>query len=319
MSRVFALIAIFALFSVLTTGEISAAPLEADFSLLSDQPLFSAEVDTFLGQKDRRHGGGGRVWSNLYYGDSTIKPRNEDKIDPVFYGVQLGFDLAGRHGVYSTFFANVNQSKTKIGGEDYSTVDNYLLGYGKFFYLSGCHIVFTGSLGYDSYKVTDTNTYKGDGLQANLFSEFGLNFPFGQWRFKPFYALQYDFLYHGNIRYALDVIEKDWNGHGVNQLFGLRVTWKVLEKLELQGRSTWIHEMLDKPPPFYRVRFSPMHGINTPAMMYHRGKTGRDWAWLGLGAKLEGAFNIYLFADYDILFNERHITHLASVGLCLGW
>ena len=97
------------------------------------------------------------------------------------------------------------------------------------------------------------------------------------------------------------------------------MTWKTWDKLELQGRTVWVHEMLDSPPSFYRVRFSPVHGTNTPAMVYHRGNTGRDWAWLGLGGKLEGAFNIYLFLDYDILLNERQVTHLGSVGLCLGW
>jgi len=318
MRPIFVFFTVFTLFSVLSAREISAMPPEAELVLLPDRPMFSADVDIFLGQKTRRRTGGGRVWANLYYGWTTLKPKEQDKIQPLFYGAQVGFDIVKGRTNYSTFFANVNQSKTKFD-DNTSTIDDYLIGYGKFIYLSGCHYGFAGSIGYDRYEIASSDTYKGDGLQANLFCEFGVDFPFGKWGFKPFYALQYDFLYHGKIKYALDVAEKDWNGHGVNQLSGLRVTWKALEKLEFQGRAVWVHEMLDHPPPFYRVRFSPVHGTNTPAMLYYRGNTGRDWAWLGFGGKLEGAFNVYLFADYDLLINERHATHLGSVGLCLGW
>jgi uncharacterized protein with beta-barrel porin domain len=53
--------------------------------------------------------------------------------------------------------------------------------------------------------------------------------------------------------------------------------------------------------------------------MFYDGNTGRDYAWLGLGARLECALNVYLFLDYDALLNQRHITHLGSVGFLLGW
>jgi len=322
MRHIFTFIAVFALFSVLMTDNTSAVPLESDdweldCSLLSDRPIFSTDVDLFLGQYKRRRSGGGRVWTNLYYGDTTLKPKEMGKIHPNFYGFQLGFDVAKSHGVYSTFFANANQSKTKFDGAD-SKIDNYLLGYGKFIYLSMCHFIFTGSLGYDRYEVSTDKTALGDGLQTNFFGEFGLDFLFGKWGIKPFYALQYDFLYHGNIGHS-PVVVNDWNGHGLNQLFGLRLSWKVTDMLELQSRTVWVHEMLDNPPPFFHSRFSPVSGTNSPAIMFYEGKTGRDWAWLGIGGKFEGVYNIYLFFDYDALFNERHITHLGSIGLCLGW
>ena len=310
MIRIFSFIAILAWTA---DGFCTGVPAK-----LPVQPMFSVDVDTFLGQNTRRRSGGGRVWTNLYYGGTTLKPKQEDKIHPTLYGVQLGLDVQKAHGVYSTCFFNFNQSKTRFDGNP-STIDNYLLGYGKFWYLQRCHFVFTGSIGYDQHKISNAGTYQGDGLQANLFSEYGLNIPLGRWGFKPFYALHYDFLYQGKIGSGGDVLKSEWNGHGLNQLFGLRINWQAKEKLTFQGRAVWLHEMLDHPPPFYHVRFSPTHGINTPAIMHYRGNTGRDWAWLGIGGKLEGAFNVYLFFDYDLLLNERHITHLASFGLCLGW
>ena len=297
-------ITVFVLLAVFTTGNALAVP------------LFSVDTDIYLGQKYRRnsYGGGGRVWGNAYFGDTTLRPVAEEKLRPHFIGMQLGFDVAKTPGVYSSYSLNVNQSKIKFAG-DSSTIDNFLLGYGKFVYLSMCHFTFTGSVGYDRYEISSGRTNKGDGLQTNFFGEFGFHFPLGKWSMKPFYALQYDFLYHGNVGDSI----RDWNGHGLNQLMGMRLTWKATEILELQSRATWVHEMLDNPPPFYHARFSPVHGTTTPAILYYGGNTGRDWAWLGLGAKFECISDIYLYFDYDVLLNERHVTHLGSAGLCFNW
>ncbi|MCL2710170.1 MAG: autotransporter outer membrane beta-barrel domain-containing protein [Planctomycetaceae bacterium] len=323
MRHVFAFIVV-TLLCVLAADAVLAAPPEppeykADFSLLPNQPIFSADLDLYLGQKRRRTSGSGRVWANAYYGGSTLKPKEGGKILPNLYGLQLGCDVAHAYDVFSTFFLNINESKIKFrspNGSVSSTVDNYLLGYGKFCYFSLCHFAFNGSIGYDRYEIR--KGYTGDGLQMNLFGEFGLDFDFDSWAIKPFYALQYDFLYHGNIGKSSASI-KDWNGHGFQQLFGVRVNWKPVQNLVLQSRVTWVHEFLVNPPPFYHARFSQFHGIQTPAIMFHHGNTGRDWAWLGFGAKLEPVYDVYLFLDYDLLLNGRHVTHLGSLGLCLGW
>jgi len=316
---------VFALFSVLTASGLCAAPLDtrgllaAPFPALGESPpgffSASADVDLYLGQRARRHSGGGRVWTNLYYGDTRLKPKDGDKMNPSFYGIQLGFDTKKTHGVHSTCFLNVNQSKTDFSGGS-STIDNYLIGYGRHVYLSMCHFSYIGSIGYDRYDITGGGT--GDGLQVNLFGEFGLDFNLGRWVIKPFYALQYDFLYHGNIG-GSPVVVSDWNAHSLQQLFGMRLIWGATHSLELQSRAVWVHEFLDNPPPFYHARFSPMQGVHTPAIMFYEGNTGRDWAWLGIGAKWECAYNVYLFFDYDVLLNERHTSHIGSVGFQLGW
>ena len=319
MRPIVSVTAVFALVSVLLAVNTPAAPLawednKTAFSSSPDRPIFSSDMDIYLGQR-RRFGDNGRIWSNAYYGGTTIKPSGGGKIRPNFYGLQLGIDRAKLLG-YSTFFLNVNQSKINFGS-DSSKIDNYLLGYGKYVYLKGCHFALMGSVGYDRYEISSGKTHTGDGLQSNFFGEFGLDVPFGSWKIKPFYALQYDFLYHGDIGEPSAVLVKDWNDHGVEQLCGLRLNWQVTELLELQSRAVWVHEMLDNPPPFYHARFSPVLGINTPAIMYYGGSTGRDWAWLGIGGKLELIFKAYF--DYDVLFNERHITHIGSLGLCFVW
>jgi len=311
MRCVVAFISVVALFSF-TADSVSATPLEWEDRAL-EQSVLSGDVDVFLGQLTRRRSGGGRVWTNAYYGDTRLTPKGEAKIKPHFYGLQLGLDLARRGGVSSTCFFNINQSKTRFSGGN-STIDNYLVGYGKSLYLSMCHFAFIGSIGYDRYAISKDGTNRGNGLQTNFFGEFGLNVPLGKWAIKPFYALQYSFLYHGTIGER-----RDWNGHGLNQLFGWRLNWTPTHMLELQSRVVWVHEMLAKPPPFYHARFSPVHGIHTPAIMFYEGNTGRNWVWLGIGGRLECAHNVYLFCDYDVLLNERHVTHIGSVGVLLGW
>ena len=270
---------------------------------------FSADTEFFLGQKRV----GGRIWTNFYYGDTTLKPKEGYKFNPNFDGFQAGFDLPMLSG-YSTYFFNINQSKIKLAPGVSSGIDNYLLGYGRFTQLGLCLFTFTGSIAYDRYEISTAGKHNGNGLQTNFFGEYGLDFKLGKWGFTPFYAMQYDFLYHGNI----GTVIKDDNDHGLNQLFGLRVNWKAPALLELQTRLVWVHEMLDHPPPFYRARFSPVHGTSTPAIMYYGGNTGRDWAWLGIGGMFDVSI-LKMYADYDVLLNERHVTHLASFGLCLGW
>jgi len=326
MTRLFLIITVFALYAVMTASIVQAAPLESGtkepetqrsaVAGYGTQPLFATDIDLFLGQKKRRRTGGGRIWTNFYYGDTTLKPKEGGKIQPNLFGLQLGLDFTKPTG-YSTFFFNINQSEIKFAPGVSSNIDNYLLGYGKFSQWGLCLFTFTGSIAYDRYEVSAGKKNEGDGLQTNFFGELGLDFKLGKWGFMPFYALHYDFLYHGNIGNS-PVLIKDENAHGLNQLAGLRVNWKVFSMLELQGRTVWVHEMLDNPPPFYRARFSPVHGTSTPAIMFFGGDTGRDWAWLGIGGKVEVG-SLCLFCDYDALLNERHVTHLGSLGLCLGW
>jgi outer membrane autotransporter protein len=306
-----------------SSEQFSPQFLDRSCDQLFDPRFFSADVDCYLGQKRRQRGSGGRVWTNLCYGNTTLEPKGANvKIKPELYGLQIGLDVVQSHGVYNTFFGNFNQSKIKYPDKTNAKAENYLFGFGKYIYLNGCHFGGAGSLGYDKYEIRNTLyqvNAKGDGLQCNFFGEFGLDFILGKWGIKPFYALQYDFLYHGRIGEAAAPVQRDWNGHGLSQLLGIRFNWKLFESFELQSRLTWIHEMLDNPPVYYHARFSAVQGTNSPAVLFYEGNTGRDWAWIGFGLKLESVYNVFLFLDYDLMINARHTTHLGNLGLCFGW
>jgi hypothetical protein len=314
----FAVSALFAAGLVLppvSASELVPLTQEPQTPFFSVDTDFTSIRDLYRGQKFRRSGSSGRIWTNIYYDMTTLKPKDAGvKFKPDAEGIQFGLDFQ-HGGMYSTLFGNVQSSDFSVlGGK--SKAKNYLFGYGKFFYLSGCHFGGNASIGYDEYKITARGiSGSGDGLQANLFGEYGIDLIFGQWGFKPFYDLQYDFLYHGRIpNYA-----SDWNGHSLNHSFGMRLNWKATEFFELQFRTAWVHEFLGNPPPFYQGRFSAVHGTATPNTLFYGGNIGRDWAWLGCGIKLECLYSMYVFLDYDGMFNARQTSHLFNAGLCLSW
>jgi len=286
-----------------------------------DRPMFGEDVEFYLGQRRKRSGGSGRVWTNIYLASGVLHPQTEtNKYRPDIFGLQVGFDVVRSQLAYFSLFYNYNRSKGGLDGLFSSAIDNHFFGGGYFLYLSGCHFGLMAGIGYDQYKVhNDIGSGKGDGVQTNLFSEFGIDFPIGTWAIKPFIALQHEFLYHGRIGETANIIQSDWNVHGLDALIGLRINWKPLENLEFQARSTWIHQLLDRSPPFYVARFSAVHGTATPVIFHYQGDTGRDWAWLGLGLKFEFFYNAFLFFDYDVMVNKRLTSHLGNIGICFGW
>ncbi len=286
-----------------------------------DRALYGQDVEFYLGQRRQRNGSGGRVWTNIYFSTAVLHPKTKtNKIRPDIFGIQIGFDVVRSQTSYFSIYYNYNRTKEGLSDLMSSNIDNHFFGAGYFLYLSGCHFGLQGGLGYDQYKAkNDFGDGKGNGMQTNLFTEFGVDFPIGKWAIKPFCALQHDFVYHGRIGEAPNIIQSDWNVHGLNSLIGLRINWKPLENLEFQFRTTWIHELLDNPPPFYIARFSAVHGTSTPAIFHYQGNSGRDFAWLGIGMKWEFYYNAFLFIDYDAMVNKHLTSHLGNIGLCLGW
>ncbi|GHT27479.1 hypothetical protein FACS18942_06880 [Planctomycetales bacterium] len=296
-------------------------PSTDDFRITPNGVHFQTDTDLFLGQKQRRRGSGGRFWTNLYYGATTLKPKDTVRIKPDEYGVQFGFDVVQTHGIYSTFLGNFQRSSVKIQDTAKSTAETYTIGYGKFAYLRGCHFGGLGTISYDKYKISRSTVGSngdGKGVQTNIFGEFGIDFVLPRFAIKPFYALQYDFLYHGRIGEKGSEFQDDWNGDGLTQLFGSKFNIGISDSIELQIRTTWVHELLD-PQPFFNARFGPVQGTMTPAIFYYNGYTGRDWAWLGASFKWEICYNVFLFLDYDATINKYHTTNFGNIGLCLGW
>ncbi|MDR2761097.1 MAG: autotransporter outer membrane beta-barrel domain-containing protein [Planctomycetaceae bacterium] len=283
----------------------------------------AADLEMFLAQSYRNRGG--CLWSNLYYANTTLKPKNSGiKIKPDNFGIQVGVDVLTDHEVYSSFFANVNESKVKFSNLSKSTNDNFLFGYGKIYHWQVAHIGWGAYVGYDQYKISAAGeSFSGNGFQSRLDGEIGLSFISKRWDVKPFYALQYNFLYHGNIESSnKNVIVSDWNGHGLTQFLGIRLNCKLFDNLLLlQSRATWVHELLDHPSPFYSSHFSSVKGkgASTPSVLFFDGNIGRDWAWVGFGLKWSFLPQRSLFLDYDAAINERRVTHLVNLGLCLGW
>jgi hypothetical protein len=292
---------------------------DVDFCGELEQTAYS---ETFLAQSKR--GRGGCLWGNFYYSNTTLKPKNSGiKIKPEDFGIQVGLDVLTDHEVYSMFMVNANESRTKINNATNSRIENFVFGYGKVYHWQVAHVGWGASIGYDQYRISMLGQkFSGNGLQSRLDGEFGLSFIFKKWEVKPFYALQYNFLYHGEIDSSQGIVQSDWNGHGLTQFLGIRLNWKPLENsLLFQSRVTWVHELLNNPPPFYSSHFSSIKGkgASTPSIFFFDGNTGRDWLWVGFGIKWSFLYQRSLFVDYDALINGRQVSHLVNLGLCLGW
>ncbi|MDR2172267.1 MAG: autotransporter outer membrane beta-barrel domain-containing protein [Planctomycetaceae bacterium] len=294
--------------------------IDIDIVKQPDQNVLSPDI--YLAQAWR---GGGCLWSNLYYSNTELKPKDVGiKIKPDNFGIQIGLDVLTDHEVYSTFLINANESKTQYGNLLKSKIDNFIFGYGKVYHWQVAHFGWGVNIGYDQYRITAAGKkFSGNGLQSRFDGEFGLSFIFRKWEVKPFYAIQYNFLYHGEIDSANDyVLQGDWNGHGLTQFIGIRLNWKPIDGVLLfQSRATWVHEMLNNPPPFYSSHFSSIKGkgASTPSVFFFDGNIGRDYAWLGVGLKWSFLYQRSLFVDYDVAINDRRATHLINLGLCLGW
>lgn len=281
-----------------------------------DGLFFAPDSDLYLG----RNRSSGRVWSNLYFGAGKLEPKQVDyDVKPSLFGVQLGFDVVDVNDKYSTFFFNYTRSSTKFGGEAKSIIENYSFGYGKYQFWKFCHLGGVASISYDKYGLRADERGSGKGMQTNFYGEFGIDISLGQFAIKPFYALQYDFLYHGRIGNKKDPILSDQHEHSLPQLFGVKFNWKAHETAEFKFRTVWVHELLDEIPSMFHARFSPVQGTMTPAVFFYEGKNGRDWAWLGLTLQWNPNYSLYVFFDYDVMLNEYHMMHIGNLGLCLSW
>lgn len=267
----------------------------------------------------------GRFWTNFFYSGSSLKPKGEGrKIKPDLYGFQLGLDIPRSASICSIYFLNIGRSNTDFEKDARSKIGHYQLGFGKRIdWGRRAYVGYTGSLTYDDYKIRDrlsNRQYSGDGVQANLSGEAALCWNGAEWSFRPFYALQYDFLYHGRLGKAGSAILGDSNDHSLQQYMGLRFTKNFQHTIDWQIRASWVHQMLKHTPPFTSSRFSSISGtsVPTPAVPFFDGNIGRDWAWLGTGVCFD-FYNWYLFLDYDLMINGRQNSHVASLFICLTW
>ncbi len=292
-----------------------------------DTSLLGKKIDVefgpgpvFRGQKTDN----GRLWTSFYYSGSALEPKDADvKIRPDLYGFQLGLDIPKTKTVCSNYFMNIGRSNTDFDSDARSKVNHYQFGFGKRIDWGMGYIGYTSSLTYDDYKIRDrisNKQHSGDGLQANISGEAALCWGGDTWKFRPFYGLQYDFLYHGRLGKAGSAFMSDSNDHSLQQFIGLRFTKSFFYSIDWQLRASWVHQMLGHTPPFFSTRFSSISatGVPTPAVPFFGGDVGRDWAWLGTGVQFD-FHHWYLFFDYDLLVNGRQNSHIASMLICLTW
>jgi len=262
-----------------------------------------------------------RIWGAGYYDMTKIEPEDFAPMDSDMFGLMGGLELKRRSGSVLGVYYHYASEETKWEPNLLDLIDgdakHHIIGLTFRKPLPLSHILLNVNGGLDQYglRFDSDEALKPKGYQANVYPEFGLNIPIGKMiGLKPYLAVHYHYLHHDDISTYWD--KADY--HGLNNLLGLRTNLALGNIFQLQGRASWVHEYLKESPTSLSY-FSSLPGHFTPIRCNFEGDTARDWAWLGVGARLSFGHNLRLFADYDLTLNARQTSHTISCCLCLGW
>ena len=262
--------------------------------------------------------GGLRIWGGAYYDNTKIEPEQFVPMTSDMTGLMAGLEFKRKGGSIFGLYYHYAGEDTKwdldiINGK----VKHNLVGLTFHKPMRLCHFLMNLNGGLDDYRLNFPigDEIKPKGYQANFYPQFGFDIPLGKMiGLKPYVALHYHYLHHDEIAPIGPLEKADY--HGLNNLLGMR-TNLVLSVITLQARASWVHEYMETTPTSQSY-FSSLPGQFTPIRCNFVGSTARDWAWLGVGAKL-GYGGFRLFADYDLTLNARQTSHTISACLCFGW
>ncbi len=311
---------------------------------------------TILGQhrKSRKQRGGGALWVDFYMADTAIEDARDIpdyclRTKPDMWGAQIGYDLKLGPGGTSRFgvFYNYNSTYMKWGVDwapnpivnwERWLANNHLVGLMYTDYGALTHVIVRGSVGYDSYDLALPGTgpenpdtgdrypdlnYDGDGMQANLYTEFGLDFVLDDqtWAIKPYLAFDYNYLYIDNMEdgfYGFTTSKEVHNAF--KSILGIRVNKTFGRFIEIQGRFAWIQQLLQEDAPISNLYFSNINGTMTPTQYLSNTIQGRSFAWIGASSKFYvGRTGMRVILDYDLMLNACNLSHIGNVGLLFTW
>lgn len=288
----------------------------------------------------RRERGGGLISVSTYIADTVVDDaRYSDlKIKPDLWGVRIGYDLKlGRGGMsWLGLYYNYNNTYTKWGDiNDWGRrflVTNHLVGlcYTTFTGLS--HLQFNLSVGYDDYDQNgiwgqdeDKNpvllpSFTAEGMQVNFYGEFGIDLVLSDWAIKPFFGMEYNYLYIDDFSYASwTLTDGEENAHAFKSVLGIRVNKRFGHYVELQGRAAWVQQLLEDNAPIYTLNYSMVQGYTTPTQYLYDARQGRSFAWIGATVKFYPTDLMRIFLDYDLTLNACNVSHMGHLGLILKW
>ncbi|MGL6197182.1 MAG: autotransporter outer membrane beta-barrel domain-containing protein [Thermoguttaceae bacterium] len=310
-------------------GFASGKTANVNLDNFSDQPIFRGK------SLMPKNSAGFRIWGDFYYDWTDISPKDVPGVKADELGGIFGLDIKKRNGSVFGLFYHYGSNDMKWNSDLFKLDDSltgkttnhqFGLSFNKPLPLS--HFLVIASGGFDKYGfkylesgASNEINLDTDGIQANVYGEFGLDIPIKSFGIKPFWGLHYHFLKYDEVG-AGTSFANSFHGddyHGLNNLLGVRLSMKMFNGfLTTQFRGTWVHEYLETSPT-YQSYFSSIPTLYSPVRWNVEGDTARDWAWIGAGVKLNFGKVLLLFADYDLMINERQTSHVASLSLCLGW
>ncbi len=260
-----------------------------------------------------------QIWGDFYVGKGEIEPKESGlSLDNELDGAQIGLNWGLGSGMLATAYYNYSRSELSNEGVFANEAQTHLGGLGLRYNTGGFYFSLLGTAGLDDYELTadgsgDALGY--DGWQAGGSFETGYYMRTGGlFTLKPFGNIQYSYVKaDGADLNARTLKEEDFKADALFQTLGARIDAE-LGLMVLQARIGWIHQYL-KDSPISSYWFSRTPGTYTPAQAFFEGTTGTDYFWGGTGVKFSFFGTMAASLDYDVLFNSRQTTHIASAGL----
>lgn len=258
-----------------------------------------------------------QIWGDFYVGEGDLDPKGTDlSFDNELTGAQIGLNWGLGSGMLATAYYNYNSSE--LSNDTFANrAQTHLGGFGLRYNTGGFYFSLLGTAGLDDYELTGggDGALGYDGWQAGGSLETGYYMRTGGlFTLKPFGNVQYSYVKSDGIDLnALRAKEEKFKADALFQTLGARIDAE-LGLATLQARIGWVHQYL-KSAPIQTYWFSRTPGTYTPAQAFFEGSTGTDHFWGGAGVKFSLFGTIAANLDYDVLFNSRQATHMASAGL----
>ena len=260
-----------------------------------------------------------QIWGDFYVGKGDIDPKGTERsFDNELTGAQIGLNWGLGPGMLATAYYNYQSAELSEGTRFTDQAQTHLGGFGLRYNTGGFYFSLLGTAGLDDYELTGSGVdgvLGCDGWQAGGSLETGYYMRTGGlFTLKPFGNLQYSYMKSDGIDLnSLSLKEEKFKADVLFQTLGARIDAE-LGFATLQARFGWVHQYL-KSAPIQTYWFSRTPGTYTPAQAFFEGSTGTDHFWGGAGVKFSLFGTIAANLDYDVLFNSRQTTHMASAGL----
>lgn len=275
-----------------------------------------------------------QIWGNVYYISEKIKEKEEIPVPKHdILGAMVGLNKSiGRIWTFTGYY-NYNQGTYQYEWAQMRQT-THLGGAGVYCALGNFYMHVLGGWGLDNYKLsnefeeekeeaTEGEEISLKGWQGTGLFEVGYDMQTrGLFSLKPFTGLQYCYLQHNDF----DILTLEDNDEKVKYdtlyyLLGARldVNLRGMDQFAIQGRLSWVRDLMKEEVPLSNYWFGRIPGTVTPTQLSTEGIYDKSFFWAGAGIRLATMSHFCFTVDYDALIASRKTAHILSAGLVVSF